>query len=161
MHSCICVCLCVFSMTDLIQMLICQFPHNETEKLRYTVVPTACLGSAATIFRIPYLQVGNCSPAQDFLLWVFKPNIKLAAWTSLRGVWEKNFWGCIQKQWRRISSKNKVNMWHDYLKEDSITDAVRCLKLIIFPGKGAFSDLKLRVLRKSWHKELRTLCLGN
>lgn len=79
MHSCICVCLCVFSMTDLIQMLICQFPHNETEKLRYTVVPTACLGSAATIFRIPYLQVGNCSPAQDFLLWVFKPNIKLAA----------------------------------------------------------------------------------
>lgn len=72
------VCLCVYSMTDWIQTHVCQFPHNETEKLCYTVVPSACLGSAATIFRIPYLQVGNCSPAQDFifLLWVFKPNIR-------------------------------------------------------------------------------------
>lgn len=35
-------------------------------------------------------------------------------------------------------------MLHDYLQEDNITDAVSCLKsvkLIILPGKGAFSDL--------------------
>lgn len=141
---CICVCLCVFSMTDWIQTHICQVLHNETEKLRYTVVPSACLGSAATIFRIPYLQVGNCSPAQDFifLLWVFKPNIKLAVWMGEQ-VWEKK-WGYIQIQWCCISSKYKVYMLHDYLQEDSITDAVSCLKsekLIIWPGKGAFSDL--------------------
>lgn len=35
-------------------------------------------------------------------------------------------------------------MLHDYLQEDNITDAASCLKsvkLIILPGKGAFSDL--------------------
>lgn len=38
--------------------------------VRYNVMPSACLGSAATIFWSPYLQVGNCSPAQDFVFAV-------------------------------------------------------------------------------------------
>lgn len=71
MHQCICTCFFNifndrFNPNTHLDICVSVSTHGNWKALHYNAVPSVCLGSGATIFWIPYMQVGNHSAARDF-----------------------------------------------------------------------------------------------